>query len=59
MTTDTLSTHCPECEALIELSDVIEGEIVVCPECGADLEVTQLDPLTLETAPMEQEDWGE
>lgn len=59
MTANTLSTHCPECEALIELSDVIEGEIVVCPECGADLEVTQLDPLTLETAPMEQEDWGE
>ncbi|NMC78330.1 MAG: lysine biosynthesis protein LysW [Chloroflexi bacterium] len=54
-----LSTNCPECEAVIELIDVVEGELVVCPECGVDLEVTQLDPLTLENAPMEQEDWGE
>jgi alpha-aminoadipate carrier protein LysW len=50
---------CPECDAEIVLNDVIQGEIVVCSDCGVDLEVVSLDPLTLEMAPMEQEDWGE
>lgn len=50
---------CPECEAEITLEDVLEGEIVVCSDCGVDLEVTSLEPLTLELAPMEEEDWGE
>ena len=54
-----LTAQCPECAADITLSDVIEGEIVVCPECGVDLEVTAVAPLTLELAPMEEEDWGE
>lgn len=53
------SAHCPECDAEIQLDDVMEGEIVVCPDCGVDLEVTSLAPLTLELAPMEEEDWGE
>lgn len=57
MTTST--AKCPECEAELTLIDVIEGEIVVCSDCGVDLEVTGLNPLTLELAPMEEEDWGE
>ncbi len=55
----TLTAQCPECEAELTLDDVIDGEIVVCADCGVDLEVTGLDPLTLELAPMEEEDWGE
>ena len=51
--------HCPECDAELELSDVMQGEIVVCSDCGVDLEVTNTNPLTLELAPMEEEDWGE
>lgn len=51
---------CPECAAEIALDASTEvGEIVVCPECGVDLEVTSLEPPALELAPMEQEDWGE
>ncbi len=50
---------CPECDAEIVLNDVISGEIVVCPDCGVDLEVTSLDPFELSQAPMEEEDWGE
>lgn len=50
---------CPECAAEIELADVILGEIVVCPDCGVDLEVISLEPLELDLAPMEEEDWGE
>ena len=51
---------CTECEAEITLEAGTEvGEILVCPDCGVDLEVISLDPATLEMAPMEQEDWGE
>jgi len=51
---------CPECEAEIALEKGTEvGEIIVCPDCGVDLEVTSLDPAAVELAPMEEEDWGE
>ena len=50
---------CPECEAVLALGQVLQGEIVVCPDCGADLEVTALEPLSLVLAPMEEEDWGQ
>jgi alpha-aminoadipate carrier protein LysW len=55
-----VTANCPECDAEITLNDdVMEGEIVVCPDCGVDLEVTSLKPVTLDVAPMEEEDWGE
>ena len=54
-----MTATCPECEAEINLSNVLRGEIVPCPDCGADLEVVSVDPIVLELAPMEQEDWGE
>lgn len=51
---------CPECEAEITLEASTEvGEILVCPDCGVDLEVKTLNPASVELAPMEQEDWGE
>ncbi|MCX6065116.1 MAG: lysine biosynthesis protein LysW [Chloroflexi bacterium] len=51
---------CTECAADITLAENTEvGEIIVCPDCGVDLEVISLDPPTVELAPMEQEDWGE
>ncbi len=56
---DPNTATCPECEAELALSGVIQGEIVVCSDCGVDLEVVSLDPVVLELAPMEQEDWGE
>ena len=52
--------NCPECEAALELEDGVEkGEIVTCPDCGADLEVVGTDPVELDLAPEEEEDWGE
>ena len=52
--------ECPECGAMVKISDDAEvGEIVECPDCSADLEVVEIDPLTLELAPEEEEDWGE
>ena len=54
------SAVCLECEAIITLEeDTEENEIVVCPDCGIDLEVVSLSPPILELAPMEEEDWGE
>ncbi|HET9911294.1 MAG TPA: lysine biosynthesis protein LysW [Anaerolineales bacterium] len=58
MTASTVS--CPECAAEVTLAESTEvGEIIVCPDCGVDLEVTALEPATIQLAPMEQEDWGE
>ena len=54
-----MSATCPECEAEIALNNVMRGEIVACPDCGAELEVTSTSPLTLELAPMTEEDYGE
>lgn len=51
--------NCPECDANIHLSEVEKGELVECSECGLELEVTGINPLQLEKAPEEQEDWGE
>lgn len=55
----TITANCAECDAELTLTDVVEGEIVVCSDCGVDLEVISLDPPTLALAPMEEEDWGE
>lgn len=46
--------------AEIELETGTElNEIIVCPDCGVDLEVISLNPPEVELAPMEEEDWGE
>ena len=57
--TITTTVECPECFGEIELSDVMQNEIVQCSECGVDLEIIALEPVTLELAPEEDEDWGE
>jgi alpha-aminoadipate carrier protein LysW len=54
-----MSCHCPECDAEWPVKAVEKGEIVVCPECGVELEVKGLDPVSLDLAPQEEEDWGE
>lgn len=53
-------TACLECGAELRLDDVLhQGEIVVCADCGVELEVISLDPMTLALAPEVEEDWGE
>ena len=61
MALETVSgtTECPECFGEIEVKEVMASEIVQCPECGAELEVVSLEPLQLDKAPEEEEDWGE
>jgi alpha-aminoadipate carrier protein LysW len=54
------TASCPECEAQVKLEAGTEvGEIIVCSDCGVDLEVTALEPAAVRLAPMEEEDWGE
>ncbi len=53
-------TNCPVCDAEIEApQDMIEGELLTCPECGVELEVISTDPFSVAEAPQEEEDWGE
>ena len=54
-----LMATCPECGGAIPTASVERGEILPCPDCGAELEVRNLEPLVLELAPEVQEDWGE
>jgi alpha-aminoadipate carrier protein LysW len=54
-----MQAECPECAALIVLTNPERGEIVECPECGIELEVVSVSPLELAPAPEEEEDWGE
>jgi alpha-aminoadipate carrier protein LysW len=43
---------CPVCDGAIDVDeeDVDEGDTVSCDECGADLRVTGVDPVELESA---------
>ena len=54
-----MKANCPECDAEISMQKPMKGEIVVCPDCGAELEVVNENPLKVELAPEEEEDWGE
>mgnify|MGYP001168898863 FL=1 len=57
--TITTSSECPECIGKLTLEQVELGEILTCDDCGADLEVRSLEPLSIMLAPEEAEDWGE
>lgn len=50
---------CPETGEVITLDrQPMVGEIITTSQ-GLELEVTSLDPLTVEVAPEVEEDWGE
>jgi len=54
------TSKCPECDADVPIgADAVKGEIVSCPDCGAELEVTAIGPVALALAPEAEEDWGE
>ena len=51
---------CPICDAEVAMpQDPIEGELLECEDCGMELEILALDPVTLGEAPDAEEDWGE
>ncbi len=56
----TRTMECPECVADIPIPEgTLKGEILTCPDCGAELEVTGVAPIQLALAPPIEEDWGE
>ncbi len=55
-----MTPDCPICEASIEVTeDTVVGELLMCDECGTELEITSLDPVEVQEAPEVEEDWGE
>jgi alpha-aminoadipate carrier protein LysW len=59
--TNTAAAPCPECDAevAVQTDSVQVGDLLICEDCGAELEV--LDPTVpqLGLAPPVEEDWGE
>ena len=58
----TKKCECPSCYLEFEVEDdVIEGEVIPCPDCAADLEITKIysDSVKAQIAEMSEEDWGE
>ena len=55
-----MSVNCMDCGGDIEVpADAMQGEILPCAACGAEMEVLTLEPVTVGAAPLVQEDWGE
>lgn len=50
---------CPTCAFEILGDHYLEGEVLTCKGCSAELEVVGLKPLRLAEAPEVEEDWGE
>ncbi|HKW05655.1 MAG TPA: alpha-aminoadipate/glutamate carrier protein LysW/ArgW [Nitrososphaerales archaeon] len=57
-----MEAKCLECDAKVKIEDdAVIGEIVSCPDCGADYEVASLEngTVTVKSAESVKEDWGE
>jgi alpha-aminoadipate carrier protein LysW len=53
---------CPDCLAEFDVpEDVMVGEILSCPDCGLELEVSNREgnKIELQKLAIEKEDWGE
>ena len=52
---------CPECDAMIDIDEdlVEEGQTIECPECGAQLEVVNTDPIELDILSRGEDDENE
>lgn len=52
--------NCPECGVELHVDeDVDKGETLHCEECDSTLAVVGLDPVELDLAPEEDEDYDE
>jgi len=57
-----MNIECKDCGALITVTqDSMVGEIITCPDCGADFEITLKKGELIEIKPAESvgEDWGQ
>ena len=52
--------ECPICAAEVAVAkDAMAGELLICDDCGAELELLEIDPVKLAEAPAAEEDWGQ
>lgn len=55
--------ECPECffEWENDDDDIIAGEVITCPDCGLDLEITEITDIEIKLEKLDaaSEDWGE
>ncbi len=57
-----VNSKCPECDGDIDVpDDALDGEIVSCPDCGEEFEVSlnEEKKIILKKAELVAEDWGE
>ena len=57
-----MKVKCPTCDADLTVpDDAISGEIISCPDCAMEYEVTIMGngDIELKPAEIEGEDWGE
>lgn len=51
---------CPECDAEIHVDEEVDkGDVLECEECEVLLEVVGLDPVELDLAPDDEDDYDE
>jgi alpha-aminoadipate carrier protein LysW len=50
------NTRCPNCDAAITIDGPREIDIVICPECGVELEVINTDPFEVDFTAEWQDD---
>ena len=56
-----MEQKCQDCDATMQiLDDVVVGEIISCPDCGNEFEVSKIDSNNVTLSPAESvgEDWG-
>ena len=52
--------ECPVCAGDVEIAgDALAGELLICDDCGTELEILTLNPVGLAEAPAAEEDWGQ
>jgi alpha-aminoadipate carrier protein LysW len=52
--------ECPVCKAEVEIAEnVSTGELVICGNCGAQLELVGTDPVELTADPSAVGDWAD
>ena len=57
-----MEQKCQDWDATMKiLDDVVVGEIISCPDCGNEFEVSKIDSNNVTLSPAESvgEDWGE
>ena len=57
-----MEQKCQDCDASMQiLDDVVVGEIISCPDCGNEFEISKINSNNVTLSPAESvgEDWGE